>query len=238
MGRAHEVRAASMAKTAAMKSKLYAKYSKEILIAAKAGTPDPNSNLTLRRAIDKAKANQVPGDVIKRAIEKASSSSAESYIANVYEGFGPGASTLIIESLTDNPNRAIADIRACFNKCHSKMGISGSVSFNYTHSSVVSVKGVNQDEVEEALILNDANFSSLEADEDIITVYGEISDLYTIKEALDSSFGEKITYAICENEYLANEYVTLNEEDKVVFDRLVTMLEDLDDVENVYHNVD
>ena len=238
MGRAHEVRAASMAKTAAMKSKLYAKYSKEILIAAKAGTPDPNSNLTLRRAIDKAKANQVPGDVIKRAIEKASSSSAESYIANVYEGFGPGASTLIIESLTDNPNRAIADIRACFNKCHSKMGISGSVSFNYTHSSVVSVKGVNQDEVEEALILNDANFSSLEADEDIITVYGEPNDLYDIKDALDATFGEKISYIICENEYLANEYVTLNEEDKQVFTRLITTLEELDDVENVYHNVD
>ena len=160
MGRAHEVRAASMAKTAAMKSKLYAKYSKEILIAAKSGVPDPNSNLTLRRAIDKAKANQVPSDVIKRAIEKASSSSAENYIFNTYEGFGPGASTLIIESLTDNPNRAIAEIRACFNKCHSKLGVSGSVSFNYTHCSVVSIKGASENEVEEALILNDANFYS------------------------------------------------------------------------------
>jgi YebC/PmpR family DNA-binding regulatory protein len=238
MGRAHEVRAASMAKTAAMKSKLYAKYSKEILIAAKAGAPDPNSNLALRRAIDKAKANQVPGDVIKRAIEKASSSNAESYIANVYEGFGPGASTLIIESLTDNPNRAIAEIRGCFNKCHSKIGVSGSVSFNYTHCSVVSIKGATQEEVEEALILNDANFSSLEVDEDIITVYGEISDLYNIKDALDATFGEKITYVICENEYIANEYVTLNDEDKPVFDRLIATLEELDDVENVYHNVD
>ena len=238
MGRAHEVRAASMAKTAAMKSKLYAKYSKEILIAAKSGTPDPNNNLTLRRAIDKAKANQVPSDVIKRAIEKASSSNAESYIANVYEGFGPGASTLIIESLTDNPNRAIADIRACFNKCHSKLGVSGSVSFNYTHCSVVTIKGATQEEVEEALILNDANFTSLEVDEEFITVYGEISDLYTIKDALDSTFGEKITYLTCENEYIANEYVTLNEEDKQVFDRLITSLEAVDDVENVYHNVD
>ena len=238
MGRAHEVRAASMAKTAAMKSKLYAKYSKEILIAAKSGVPDPKDNLTLRRAVDKAKANQVPTDVIKRAIEKASSSSAENYISNTYEGFGPGASTLIIESLTDNPNRAVAEIRGCFNKCHSKLGVSGSVSFNYTHSSVVSIKGVSQDEVEEALILNDANFNSLEADEDIITIYGEPSDLYTIKDALDSAFGEKITYITCENEYLANEYVTLSDEDKQTFDRLISTLEELDDVENVYHNVD
>lgn len=238
MGRAHEVRAASMAKTAAMKSKLYAKYSKEILIAAKSGVPDPNSNLTLRRAIDKAKANQVPGDVIKRAIEKASSSSAESYYANVYEGFGPGASTLVIESLTDNPNRAIAEIRGCFNKCHSKLGVSGSVSFNYTHCSVVSIKGASESEVEEALILNDANFSDLEVDEDIITIYGEISDLYNIKDALDSTFNDKITYLTCENEYVANEYVTLNEEDKQTFDRLISTLEALDDVENVYHNVE
>ena len=238
MGRAHEVRAASMAKTAAMKSKLYAKYSKEILIAAKSGVPDPNSNLTLRRAIDKAKANQVPSDVIKRAIEKASSSSAENYISNTYEGFGPGASTVIIESLTDNPNRAIADIRGCFNKCHSKLGVSGSVSFNYAHCSVVAIKGASEAEVEEALILNDANFSSLEVDEDVITVYGETSDLYDIKDALDSTFGEKISYVICENEYIANEYVTLNDEDKAVFDRLISTLEALDDVENVYHNVE
>ncbi len=238
MGRAHEVRAASMAKTAAMKSKLYAKYSKEILIAAKSGVPDPNSNLTLRRAIDKAKANQVPGDVIKRAIEKASSASAESYYSNVYEGFGPGASTLVIESLTDNPNRAIAEIRGCFNKCRSKLGISGSVSFNYTHCSVVSIKGVSEAEVEETLILNDANFSDLEVDEDIITIYGEISDLYNIKDALDSTFADKITYLTCENEYVANEYVTLNEEDRQTFDRLISTLEALDDVENVYHNVE
>lgn len=238
MGRAHEVRAASMAKTAAMKSKLYAKYSKEILIAAKSGVPDPVNNLTLRRAIDKAKANQVPSDVIKRAIDKASSNDVTNYISNTYEGFGPGASTLIIESLTDNPNRAVAEIRGCFNKCHSKLGVSGSVSFNYTHCSVVSIKGVSESEVEEALILNDANFSDLEVDEDIITVYGEISDLYTIKEALDSTFGEKITYVTCETEYLANEYVKLNEEDKQTFTRLITTLEELDDVENVYHNVE
>ena len=220
MGRAHEVRAASMAKTAAMKSKLYAKYSKEILIAAKSGVPDPKDNLTLRRAVDKA------------------SSSAESYIFNTYEGFGPGASTLIIESLTDNPNRAVAEIRGCFNKCHSKLGVSGSVSFNYTHNSVVAIKGATQDEVEEALIMNDANFNSLEADEDIITIYGETSDLYNIKDALDAAFGEKITYVTCETEYLANEYVTLSDEDKQVFERLVSSLDELDDVENVYHNVD
>ena len=118
------------------------------------------------------------------------------------------------------------------------MGVSGSVSFNYTHNSVVSVKGVTQDAVEEALIMNDANFSSVETEGELVTVYGEPSDLYAIKEAIDASFGEQITYAICENEYLANEYITLDGEEKVVFDRLVSMLEELDDVENVYHNVD
>ena len=192
MGRAHEVRAASMAKTAAMKSKLYAKYGKEIFMAAKSGVPDPKDNLVLRRAVEKAKANQVPGDVIKRAIEKASSSSSESYYANVYEGFGPGASTLVIESLTDNPNRAIAEIRGCFNKCHSKLCVSGSVSFNYTHCSVVSIKGVSESEVEEALILNDANFSDLEVDEDIITIY-DLKDISSSIKKVNSQYNVWIT---------------------------------------------
>ena len=102
----------------------------------------------------------------------------------------------------------------------------------------MSIKGATLNEVEEALILNDANFSDIEVDEDIITVYGEISDLYNIKDALDSTFGENISYITCENEYLANEYVTLNEEDKQTFTRLINSLQDLDDVENVYHNVE
>ena len=122
MGRHFEVRAAAMAKTANAKAKVYSRYSKEILVAAKNGDPDPDMNQTLKKAIERAKANNVPADVIKRAIEKAKSSADESYSSARYEGFGQGAgSTIIIDCLTDNANRTIANLRACFNKSHSNL---------------------------------------------------------------------------------------------------------------------
>ena len=107
MGRAHEVRAASMAATAAKKTKIYSRYGKEIYMAAKGGVPDPNMNQTLKRVIEKAKAAQVPADVIKRNIEKAKGNNAEAYIENRYEGFGPSGSTIIIDTLSDNSNRTL-----------------------------------------------------------------------------------------------------------------------------------
>ena len=137
MGRHFEVRAAAMQKTANAKAKIYSRYSKEILVAAKNGDPNPDMNQTLKKAIDRAKANNVPADVIKRAIEKAKSSADESYSSARYEGFGQGAgSTIIIDCLTDNANRTIANLRACFNKSHSKLGVGGSVSFGYEHLGI------------------------------------------------------------------------------------------------------
>ena len=124
-------------------SKLYAKYSKEILIAAKAGAPDPNSNLALRRAIDKAKANQVPGDVIKRAIDKAKTSGGEDYEVVTYEGFGPGASTLIIRTLTDNINRTVGMVRAAFNKYGGNLGQTGCVSYLFEEKGVIFVESLD-----------------------------------------------------------------------------------------------
>ena len=128
MGRAHEVRAAAMAKTAAMKSKVYSRYGKEIYIAAKSGVPDPDMNLTLRSKIKEAKANQVPADVIKRAIEKAKGGSAESYDSLRYEGFGPGNATIIIDCLTDNTNRTVAAMNQCFNKSRCSTACFGKLS--------------------------------------------------------------------------------------------------------------
>ena len=123
MGRAHEVRAASMAKTAALKTKVYSRFGRELYMAAKSGVPDPNMNQTLKRKIQEAKANQVPAAVIERAIEKAKGGTVENYIANRYEGFGPGESTVIIDCLTDNVNRSISEIKTCFNKSKSKLAV-------------------------------------------------------------------------------------------------------------------
>ena len=238
MGRAHEVRAKSMAATAAAKSKLYAKYAKEVYIAAKQGAPDPNSNLALRKAVEKAKMNQVPADVIKRAIDKVSSNDNTNYSESFYEGFGPGASTVIIECLTDNPNRTIANVRTCFNKSKSKIGSSGSVSFDYQRLSVVSLTGASEEEVLEALLEKDVSFNDIETDEDMVTVYGEFEDLYDIKVALEETFKDKIKIEAYETAWISNSKVKLDGEERMLFDRLITLLEDDDDVQNVYHNVE
>ena len=122
MGRHFEVRAAAMAKTSAANAKLYSRHSKEIYMAAKAGEPDPSMNQALKKTIEKAKANNVPASVIERAIEKAKGGSTENYSASTYEGFGGGAATIIVECLTDNQNRTIADLRTAFNKAKAKIG--------------------------------------------------------------------------------------------------------------------
>ena len=238
MGRAHEVRAKAMAATAAQKSKLYAKFAKEVYIAAKQGVPDVNSNLSLRKAVEKAKMNQVPADVIKRAIEKAAGNDNTNYSESFYEGFGPGASTVIIECLSDNPNRTIANVRTCFNKSKSKIGSSGSVSFDYQRLSVVSLTGATEEEILESLIEKDVSFNDIETDDDLVTVYGEFEDLYDIKTALEETFKDKISIIRYETAWISNSKVTLDGEEKMLFERLITLLEDDDDVQNVYHNVE
>ena len=237
MGRHFEVRKAAMAKTNASKSKLYAKFGKEVLIAAKSGVPDPSMNLTLKRAIDKAKAAQVPGDVIKRAIEKASSGADESFVEVVYEAFGPGASTMIVECLTDNVNRAVTEVRTAFNRCGFKMGVAGCVSHAYTTCSVVSVSGTNEDEVLNTLIEKEIDITNIETEEDLVVVYGDPALLYEIKEAVETIENAKVESF--EKTRIPDEYIELtDEEDIVKFDRLLTLLEDIDDVQEFYHNVD
>lgn len=237
MGRAYEVRKAAMGKTGVAKSKLYSKYGKEILIAAKSGVPDPEVNLALKRVIEKAKSAQVPTDIINRAIEKAKSKDVENYDEVIYEGFGPGTSTLIIECLTDNLNRTIGDIKTCFNKAHSKLGVNGSVSFNYKHCSVVSLIGATQDQLLEVLFEKNIPFNDIEQDEDIISVYGEPNNLFEIKNGIEEAFNEHIEIKEYVNTWIANETVKLNEEQEV-FERLIQMLEEVDDVQEVYHNVE
>lgn len=236
MGRAHEVRAASMAKTAAAKTKIYSRYGKEIYMAAKSGVPDPSMNVQLKRVIEKAKANQVPADVIKRNIEKAKGSANEAYIENRYEGFGPSGSTIIIETLSDNSNRCLAELRSCFNKSRCNLGQSGSVSYNYESNGILSFEGT-EDETLDILLMADVNVKDIEEEEGIVTVYVEPTDLYNAKDALEADKGE-LKFEMLEISMLPNDYVTLDGEDKVLFQRLLTLLDDVDDVQHVYHNVE
>ena len=143
MGRAYEVRKASIQKTGAARGKIYSTYAKEIYQAAKNGGTEMESNSALKRLVERAKKEQVPADIIKRAIDKVNSGVDESYIKNTYEMFGPAGSTLIVECLTDNVNRSVSDLRAVVNKCHVKMGNMGSVSYNYDNLCIVSFKGLD-----------------------------------------------------------------------------------------------
>lgn len=238
MGRHFEVRAASMAKTAAVKAKLYSRYGKEILMAAKAGVPDPEMNTSLKKVIERAKANQVPADVIKRAVDKAKGGNTENYAPATYEGFGSGGSaTVIIDCLTDNANRTIADLRACFNKSHAKLGVSGSVSFNYDHVGYIVIQSEDEEGMMDALIMADVNLKDLEVEDGKMSITVDPTDLNKAKTAIENILPD-VTFDIMEDTMIPNEYVKLEGEELTFFQRLITLLDDVDDVQQVYHNVE
>ena len=211
-------------------------YAKEIYQAAKNGGTEPASNATLKRLLDRAKKEQVPSDIIKRAIDKVNSGVDENYQQTVYEMFGPAGSTLVIECLTDNLNRTVSELRAVVNKCHIKMGAMGSVLFNYDHLCVVGFKGLSEEETMEALIENGADFIDMENDDNNIVVYGNPQDLYQIKEAISSKL-PNVEFDIDEITYIAKEKIDISGDDLVIFERILSMLDDVEDVQNVYHNV-
>ena len=233
MGRHFEVRAAAMAATAKKKSAIYMRASKEIYMAAKSGTPDPNSNLALRSAIEKYR-KDCPRDVIDRAIKKAQGGSGESYISGRYEAMGPGGSYVVIDTLTDNVNRALVDVRTAVTK---KGGHLASVAYNFTMYGIFDFAGDEKlkGEVEEALILNDVNVSEISYEDGIIEVLVEPSDFDKARSQLQelgvSEFeNAKVTL-------IPNEYIDLEGEDLEKFKNLLDALDDVDDVQEVYHNV-
>lgn len=234
MGRAYEVRKASIQKTGAAKAKVYSMYAREIYLAAKGHGTDLNGNLVLRRLVEKAKKEQVPMDIISRAIDKVNSGVSEDYSKVRYEIFGPGASTLLVDCLTDNLNRSVSNIRTVLNKTKTKMGVSGSVSFMYDNLSVVSFKGMTMEEVLNVLVEREIDVIDIEED-DGITIYGRPQDLYKIKEAILDY--KQVEFIVDEITTLAKDTITLEGEDLENFNHLVSLLEDIDDVQNIYHNV-
>ena len=233
MGRAHEVRAKAMAATAAARSALFMRASKEIYMAASRGVPDPDSNLALRSAIEKWKAQHVTKDVIERAIQKAKGGTAESYEEGRYEAFGPGGSLFIIDTLTDNTNRALVEVRTSVTK---KGGHLGSVIFNFYQAGLFAFKGENRDEVEETLILSDVDVQEVTCEDGEIEVVTAPEAFAQAREVLN---GMGITeFDTAEVTFLPNEYVEITDpEDKRKFEELCDMLDELQDVQNVYHNV-
>ena len=235
MGRAFEVRKVAMAKTAAAKSKVYAKFGREIYVAAKAGVPDPEMNAALKRVIERAKKEQVTADVISRAIEKAKGGADDNYQAARYEGFGPGSAQLVVECLTDNVNRTIAEVRTCFNKTGGKLG---SVLHMFEQKSVFTFTGLTEDETLMILIEAGVDVKDYEVDEEYITVYGEPSQFNEIRTALKDAKPD-LEFEEDEVEWLPLAKSSLNDDkEKEQFERLINMLEELDDVQKVYHNIE
>ncbi|MFA7076212.1 MAG: YebC/PmpR family DNA-binding transcriptional regulator [Candidatus Izemoplasmatales bacterium] len=236
MGRAHEVRKAAMEKTAAVKSKLYAKFGKEIYMAAKTGGTDPDSNITLKRIIERAKQNQVPGDVIKRNIEKTKSGVGEDYAPVRYEGFGPGGCTIIVECLTDNVNRTFGEVRACFTKTGGNLGVQNSVSYQYSYCSYITFTGLTEEEAFEVLLENECEVENIEADEDLIMVTGAPSDLDHIIESLKST-NKELEFFNDSVVWLPNSTIDLDEDSLRKFNHFLNIANDIDDVQEIYHNV-
>ncbi len=236
MGRAYEVRKASIQKTGAAKGKLYTTFAKEIYLAAKKGSPNPEANITLKRLIDKAKKNQVPSDIITRAIDKAKGVGQDEYHEVVYEGFGPGASTLIIKCLTDNVNRTVGMVRAAFNKVNKSLGVTNSVSYNYDHLGIISFKYDDEEKVLEILLNAGIDVIDIESSEGYITISLNPSDMNNTKDELEKEI-PNIDYEIDEVGMYAKDKVVLEGEDKEIFDRLYNLLEDIEDVSQIYTNV-
>ena len=233
MGRHFEVRAASMAATAKKKSAIYMRASKEIYMAAKKGVPDPNSNLALRAAIDKYR-KQCPKDVIDRAIKKAQGGEATNYIEGRYEAYGPAGTYLIIDTLSDNSNRALVNVRTIITR---KGGHLGDVSYNFEQVGVLDFKYDGTEEsLEEILVLGDVDVKEIALEDGIAEVIVDPSSFDKAKEVLKDS--GVTDYEFAEVTMRANDNVTLEGEDLTKFKELLDMLDDCEDVQNIYHNVD
>lgn len=219
----------------ANRSKIYAKFGKEIYMAAKSD-PNPETNRVLKATIDKAKTYNVTREIIDRALQKAKSGVDESYTNIRYEGYGPSGSAIIVDTLTDNVNRTVAEVRSAFTKAKGNLGVSGSVSFMFHAASVFGIDKKDEDELLEYLIENDVDVIDIENEDDQTIIYAPVDAFDTTREALKNMGVEE--FKVAEISMIPNDTITLDGEDLEKFEKLIDVLEDLDDVQEVYHNVE
>ncbi|WP_071394916.1 YebC/PmpR family DNA-binding transcriptional regulator [Bacillus tuaregi] len=217
-------------------SRIYAKFGKEIYVVAKQGEPDPELNQALRFVLERAKTYNVPRHIIDRAIEKAKGGSEENYDELRYEGFGPSGSMIIVDALTNNVNRTASEVRAAFGKNGGNMGVSGSVAYMFDQTAVIGIEGKTSDEVLELLMEADLDVRDILEEEESVIVYAEPDQFHAVQEAFKAAGVSEFTVA--ELTMLAKSDVTLADDTIAQFEKLIDALEDLDDVQQVYHNVD
>ena len=237
MGRAYQNRKESMAKTSDMKARVYSRYGREIYVCAKAGGLDPAGNLALRGLIERAKKDQVPSHVIEKALDKAKGGGGEDYSPARYEGYGPGNCMVIVECLTDNPNRTFGDVRNAFTKTKSKIGTQGTVAHMFDHAAIFMFAHDDEDAVLEALMEADVDVTDVENEDGKITVFTPNTEYAKARQALLDAFGE-IDFEVDEIQFIPQSYTTVEGDDVAMLEKFLGMLNDLDDVQNVYHNVE
>ena len=238
MGRAYQNRKESMAKTSDMKAKVYGRYGREIYVCAKSGGSDPDGNLALRSLIDRAKKDQVPAHVISNALDKASGGGGEDFSPALYEGFGPAGSMVMVECLTDNPNRTFGDVRLCFTKSKCKLSTPGTVKHLFDHVAILVFKADDEEAVLDALMEADVDVTDIENEDGMITVFAPNTEYFKAKQALLDLLGNDFEFEVDEIQYLAQNTTPLSGDDLEMFEKLLELLNDNDDVQNVYHNAE
>ena len=221
----------------AKRGKVFQKMSKEIFVAAKTGGPDVDSNAALRLAIEKAKSVNVPNDVIKRAVDKASGSGAdENYEEVIYEGYGPGGVAVLVYCLTENRNRTAPNVRVGFSKNGGNLGEAGSVGYLFVRKGRLFIERTNSTD-EDAVMMAalEAGADDIDSTEDGFEIITQPSDFLTVKETLES---EGINFISAEIEMIPSMYTALSGEDEEQFEKMLEVLEDNDDVQDVYHNAE
>lgn len=223
-------------KADAARGSIFTKIGREIAVAVKAGGPDPNSNSKLRDVIAKAKQNNMPNDNIMRSIKKASGElNTVNYEDMQYEGYAAGGVAVIIEALTDNKNRTAGDVRHAFDKCGGSLGSTGCVSYLFKKKGLVIVeagKGMTEDDI--MMIALEAGADDVVSEDNAIyEIYTGPNDVTTVKENIEKAGLSVLSY---ESGFYPDDYVDPAPENIPMIEKLIDMLEENDDVQNVYHN--
>ncbi|MCA0982623.1 YebC/PmpR family DNA-binding transcriptional regulator [Halobacillus yeomjeoni] len=222
----------------AKRGKLFMKLAREIFMAAKQGGGDPDMNPNLRLAIDKAKSNNMPNDNIDRAVKKATGDlEGVNYEEYTYEGYGPGGVAVMVKVLTDNKNRTAADVRHAFNKNDGNLGENGCVSFMFNRQGYLVIDRSSTEADEEELMLEviEAGADEMETSEEQFEIYTEPDSFSEVKASLEES---GYAFETSEVTMIPETYTSLDEEGVEKMLKLIDMLEDNDDVQEVYHNLD
>ena len=228
---------AKKGKADAKRGKIFTKIGKEFAIAIKNGGANPDTNSKLRDVIAKAKAANMPNDNIQRAIKKAEGDlNSVNYETIVYEGYGPSGVAVIVETLTDNKNRSAGNVRSAFTKGGGNMGNAGCVSFMFQEKGEIVIEKDDKDEEEMMMMALDAGAEDFNSDEDevfVITTAPE--DFGTVREALEAQGIEFLEASV---KMIPDTYTAINEEDAKKFQKMLDLLDDDDDVQEVYHNAE